>query len=249
MDTYIKRKIVKRQGALFEEREDYIAVEQRLKIFFNEKDLFSLYCTPSMIKELITGLLFTQGLLPDKVPLKDINVTPGAEIIVDIRNTGDISAEMFSRCLGGITFDRKRTLQKISDDFSLPYDAFKTISAEFQQRSELFRLTGCFHSAALSDGERILAFAEDVGRHNAVDKVIGFAILNDISFAKKIMLVSCRISSEIVSKCSACGIPVIASRAAVTDLAIEIAEKSGVTLIGFVRGDRLNIYTNPQRII
>jgi FdhD protein len=89
----------------------------------------------------------------------------------------------------------------------------------------------------------------DIGRHNAVDKVIGYSILADISFRGKLMVVSCRISSEIVSKCARWGIPIIASRAAPTDLAIEIAQKTGVTLVGFVRGDSLNVYTHEQRII
>jgi FdhD protein len=110
-------------------------------------------------------------------------------------------------------------------------------------------VTGCFHGAALSDGEKILVFAEDIGRHNAVDKVIGHAILAKIPFSKKIMFVSCRLSSEIVSKCSRWGIPILVSRAAATDLAIEIAETSGMTLVGFARGDHMNIYTNPHRIM
>jgi FdhD protein len=79
--------------------------------------------------------------------------------------------------------------------------------------------------------------------------VIGYSVINDIPFTGKLMLVSCRLSSEIISKCSRWGIPVIASRAAPTNLAIEIAEISGITLVGFVRGDRLNVYTNMQRII
>ncbi len=93
------------------------------------------------------------------------------------------------------------------------------------------------------------SFAEDIGRHNAVDKVIGSCILNNMPFAGKLLLVSCRISSEIVSKCLSCGIPVLASVAAPTGLAADMAEKYGVTLVGFVRQDRLNIYTNFQRII
>ncbi len=79
--------------------------------------------------------------------------------------------------------------------------------------------------------------------------MIGCSILEDIPFTEKLMLVSCRVSSEIVSKCLRWGIPIIASRGAPTDLAIEIAETSGVTLVGFVRGDRLNVYTNTQRIL
>lgn len=251
MVPYIKRKIIKKKGTSFEEIDDFIAVEKRLKVFVNKKEFISLYCTPSMIKELVIGLLLTEGILANKISPDQICIVNAKEIRVDIHVDEDILKENFavSRCLGGITFHKKRNFKKIKDDFSLSVEALNFIFQEFQQKSELFRLTGCFHIAALSDSEKIITFAEDIGRHNAVDKVIGYSILADIPFTGKLMLVSCRISSEIISKCAKWGIPIIASRAAPTDLAIEIAEKSGVTLVGFVRGDRLNVYTNAQRII
>jgi FdhD protein len=94
----------------------------------------------------------------------------------------------------------------------------------------------------------MLCLAEDIGRHNAVDKVIGYALLEDIAFSGKIMLASGRLSSEIVSKCAKWGIPMVASRTSPTSLALEIAEKCGVTVAGFVRADRFNVYTSPERI-
>jgi FdhD protein len=249
MYPYIKRKVIKRQSTSSEEIEDSIAVEKILKVTINGKDFITLYCTPLMVKELITGLFLTEGIFTEIPP--EMSIVYGKEIMVDITAAGDFSTEDIttSRRVAGITFEKKRNLEKVKDDFSLGAKALWNVFKEFQEKSELFRLTGCFHIAALSDGETILAFAEDIGRHNAVDKVTGYSILNDISFKKKLMLVSCRLSSEIVSKCSRWGIPIVASRAAPTNLAIEIAETSGITLIGFVRGERMNIYTNPQRII
>jgi len=251
MDPYIQRKIIKKKGTSFEKVNDFIAVEKKLKIFVNNKELINLYCTPSMIKELVAGLLLTEGILANKISSDQICLVNGKEIKVNIHVDEDILKENLavSRCLGGITFHKKRNFKKIKDDFSLSVEALNFIFQEFQQKSELFRLTGCFHSSALSDNKKILVFAEDIGRHNAVDKVIGYSILADISFRGKLMVVSCRISSEIVSKCARWGIPIIASRAASTDLAIEIAQKTGVTLVGFVRGDSLNVYTHEQRII
>lgn len=249
MYPYIKRKVIKRQGTFSEEIEDSIAVEKRLKVTINGKDFITLYCTPLMVKELITGLFLTEGLFTE-IP-EEMSIVYGKEIMVDITSAGDFSTEDIttSRRVAGMTFEKQRDIEKVKDDFSLGAKALWNVFEEFQKRSDLFRLTGCFHIAALSDGERILAFAEDIGRHNAVDKVIGYSLLNDISFKRKLMLVSCRLSSEIISKCSRWGIPIVASRAAPTNLAIEIAETSSITLIGFVRGERMNIYTNPQRII
>lgn len=249
MYPYIKRKIIKRQGVSSEEIEDSIAVEKRLRVTTNGKDFITIYCTPLMVKELITGLFLTEGIFTE-TPL-EMSIVYGKEILVDITSAGNFSTEDIttSRRVAGITFEKKRNLVKIRDDFSLEAKALWNVFEEFQKRSELFRLTGCFHIAALSDGEKILAFAEDIGRHNAVDKVTGYSILNNISFKKKLMLVSCRLSSEIISKCSRWDIPIVASRAAPTSLAIEIAETSDITLIGFVRGERMNIYSNSQRII
>jgi FdhD protein len=251
MNPYITKKVIKKRGISFGEKEDYIAVEKKLKVTINGKEIISLYCTPLMIEELVIGLFLTEGILSNKISLERIKIAYGEEIKVDIPVDIDTLTEGLntSRCLCGTTFNKKRRLEKVKDNFSITVEALEIIFNEFQQKSELFRLTGCFHSAAISDGERILAFAEDIGRHNAVDKVIGYCILHDISFREKLMLVSCRLSSEIVSKCLRWKISTVASRGAPTDLAVEISESSGITLIGFVRGDRLNVYTNTQRII
>lgn len=249
MYPYIKRKIIKKHGTYSEEIEDFIAVEKKLKVTINGKDFITLYCTPIMIKELITGLFLTEDILSEMPP--EISIVYGNELLVDIISEEAISMDDITatRRVAGITFEKKRKFEKVENDFSLDSKSLWNVFTEFQQRSELFNLTGCFHIAALSDGEKILAFAEDIGRHNAVDKVIGYSILNNIPFKNNLMLVSCRTSSEIISKCSRWGIPIVASRAAPTTLAIEIAEGSNTTLIGFVRGERMNIYTNPQRIL
>ncbi|MBM4141422.1 MAG: formate dehydrogenase accessory sulfurtransferase FdhD [Nitrospira sp.] len=251
MDSYIKRKILKKHGISFEEVEDYIAIEKKLKVSVNGKEIISLYCTPSMIKELVIGFFLSEGITTNKIPLNKMNIVYGEDFRVDISVDEDIFKEkrLPSRCLGGVTLNKKMNFKKVTDDFSITAEFLKTVFNEFHQKSDLFKLTGCFHSAALSDGKRILVFAEDIGRHNVIDKVIGHSIINDITLAGKLMLVSCRLSSEIVSKCSRFGISVVASRAAPTSLAIEIAEACGITLVGFMRGDRMNVYTNAQRII
>ncbi|MDH5201930.1 MAG: formate dehydrogenase accessory sulfurtransferase FdhD [Nitrospirota bacterium] len=251
MDPYIKRKILKKHGTSFEEIEDYIAIEKKLIVSVNGKEMISLYCTPSMIKELVTGFFLTEGIFTDKFLMDKMKIVYGEEVMIDIPVDKDIFKEGMvpSRCLGGVTLNKEMNYEKVIDDFSITAESLKTIFNEYHRKSELFKLTGCFHSAALSDGERILVFADDIGRHNVVDKVIGYSILEDIPLSKKLMLVSCRLSSEIVSKCSRFGVSIIASRAAPTSLAIDISEACGITLVGFMRGDRMNVYTHTQRII
>jgi len=253
MPSFIKRKILKKQGGSSEDLEDFIAIEKRLRVSVNGEEAISLYCTPTMIRELIAGFFLTEGIISGEFCLDEIAVKYGGEdITVDIPARGEIKTggvTVTSGCVGGITFNKKKYFERIVDGFSLKAAVIENIFKEFQRRGELYRLTGCVHSAAISDGKKILVFAEDIGRHNAVDKVIGYSVLEEIPFTEKLMLVSGRLSSEIASKCSKWGIPIVASRTAPTDLAIEIAEASGVTLLGFVRGERMNIYTNAQRII
>ncbi len=250
MKPYIVRMITKSRGNSFEKKEDYVAVEKKLLILHGGREILSLYCTPSMIKELVVGLLLTEGILSDDVSPGDMIIKKGKEIRVLIPAEKRLSTEGFSisRCLGGLALSKSNPFKKVSDEFSFSAEDLKKLFQEFQRRSELFRLTGCFHSAALSDGKTILAFAEDIGRHNTVDKVIGLCVLTNVPLTGGLMLTSCRISSEIVSKCVRWGIPILVSRAAPTDRAVSLADKTGLTLIGFVRGDSFNIYTNPQRI-
>jgi FdhD protein len=253
MTSYIKRKILKKSGNSSEEIEDHVAVEKRLRISVNGKEVISLYCTPLMIKELVAGFFLTEGILAGQFCLDEIVIKHLAEeIAVEVPAEGEVGAAgltVTSGCAGGITFHNKMVLEKTTDTFSIKASSIEAAFAGFQKMGGLYRLTGCVHSAALSDGVKILAFAEDIGRHNAVDKVIGYSILEEIPFTEKILLASGRLSSEIAAKCSRWGIPVLASRTAPTDLAIKIAEESGVTLIGFIRGKRMNIYTNKHRIL
>ncbi len=251
MNSYIKRTIVKNSGDAFEEVEDSIAIEQRLRILVNGKEILSMYCTPLMIRELVVGMLMSENIVKGKWCGEKMSIIYGEDVSVDVPVDGDISiddAVITSGCIGGITFPKRASLQKIDDPFRISSRKLKEIFSDFQKMSDLHQLTGCIHSAGLSDGKSILCLAEDIGRHNAVDKVIGYAILEEIPFSGKMMLASGRLSSEIVSKCARWGIPVVGSRTSPTSLAVDIAEKSGVTVVGFIRGDRFNVYTHPERI-
>lgn len=252
MDSFIKRKIYKGSSDSLEGREDLIAVEKRLVISVNGKEVLSLYCTPLMIRELVIGIFMTEEIIKGGWCAERMSIQYDEDIFVDIPSDGEIAIDggvVTSGCIGGITFPKRLTLKTIDDDFQIKMAELKSLFRRFQNTSELYKLTGCVHSAGLSDGHEILCHAEDIGRHNAVDKVIGYCLLEGISFDRKIMLASGRLSSEIVSKCAKWSIPIVASRTAPTSLALDLAEKSGLTVVGFIRSDKLNVYTNPQRII
>lgn len=252
MKPVISRRICKHTDGSNELVDDLIALEKKIRVSVNGREILSLYCTPQMVREFVVGFIMTEGIIRGNWCAERMSIEYGDEILVDIPSDGDVSMDgkiITSGCVGGVTFERKIEDSPINDDFSITGDRIREVFNLFQARSDLYKLTGCIHSAALSDGVNILCFAEDIGRHNAVDKVIGYSILEGIPFKGKIMLASGRISSEISSKCARWGIPMVASRTAPTNLAIEIAEKRGITLVGFIRGKRFNIYTHPERII
>jgi len=114
--------------------------------------------------------------------------------------------------------------------------------------SELHKSTGGIHIVALADREKILAVSEDIGRHNALDRVIGSGLRTGVDFSKTFVIVSGRISSEMVRKCLTANIPLIVSRGATTTLAVDIAVKTGLTIVGFARGGKMVIYSHPHRI-
>ncbi|NVL92945.1 MAG: formate dehydrogenase accessory sulfurtransferase FdhD, partial [Desulfobacterales bacterium] len=119
---------------------------------------------------------------------------------------------------------------------------------QFQQYSKIYRITHGVHSAALCDAKNILVFADDIGRHNAIDKIFGQCLLEDIPTNDRIILTSGRISSEILLKVAKRNIPIIISKSAPTYLGVKLADDLGITLIGFVRGKKMNAYANDWRI-
>jgi FdhD protein len=132
---------------------------------------------------------------------------------------------------------------KIENGIALDPAKILKLVNEFSKSSELFISTGGVHSCALCSYDEILYFEEDIGRHNAMDKLSGSVLVNKIYAGNKIILTTGRISSEIITKAAKIGIPVLVSRSAPTDAAIEMALQLNITLIGFARGQSLNIYT------
>jgi FdhD protein len=156
-----------------------------------------------------------------------------------------------SGCGKGITFSNYHLYADRRIDVAgqiISLDDIRRLLKIFRNISSLYLETGGVHSAALSDGKDILFFSEDIGRHNAVDKLIGKAFLNSVPVENKILLTSGRVTSEIMTKAGRNRFPVLISRAAPSCMAISYAEDMGITLVGFARGDRMNIYTWPNRI-
>lgn len=252
MKSTRKHQTIKFSDGKFTAHEDLLASESLLTLVINDKEVLSLYCTPLMVRELVVGLVMTEGIA-DGICTERMTVNYSDEgIRVELHAEGEVRMDrgtVTSGCVGGLSFAGKDTNDAASDNLTVNATEMIELFGRFQKRSELHARTGCVHSAAIAEPqEGIVAFAEDIGRHNAVDKAIGYTLLEGMDFKGKMMMASGRLSSEITSKCSKWGIPIVISRAAPTALAVDIAEKSGLTLVGFLRGRHFNVYTHPHRI-
>jgi FdhD protein len=245
----------------FHEIEDEIAVETIITILINGKPISSILCSPVLEKELAIGYLFTTGILESFQEVQSINIEnynidfifkDQVDIESRLTNSLFVNRIISSGCGAPeywLQVKKGKGLSRIDSKLQVQVqDIFKIITY-LNQNSKIFRRTGATHAAGLYDPEaHQIIVAEDIGRHNAVDKVIGYCISNEIHLDDKILVSTGRLTADIIFKSSKCKIPIVASMAAATDSGISTATITNTTLIGFVRGKRLNIYTNPFRI-
>ncbi len=210
--------------------EDPMVVEVGLDIFVNKQFYKKVYCSPIYIDELVIGSLAFDNMIKS---IKDVTkLQIGADRV----------------CVSTSLINREGY---ITSDAGIQVDA-RTIAVLMKQHldsSDIHKKTGGVHIMSLSDGKSLIISREDIGRHNAVDKLHGYCLQNGVDCSTKIFLSSGRISNEIIEKVCFMGVKIAVSRATVTDLARKKAEDHGVTLIGFARGERFNIYSHPERII
>jgi FdhD protein len=240
---------------------DWVAEERPLNVFLNRKHYATIICSPLKLKELAVGHLVSEGILKsvNEIASVDLNekecvcrISLKSEIDLDERlKASDRSSRIvFTACGGGATHQYPEKIPRVKSDLRTGASTvFETVN-RLNVVAETFRKTGGVHVAAVCgpDGT-LVTFAEDVGRHNAVDKVIGSALLEGIDLNDRYLVLSGRLTGDVVMKSARVQIPIIASLAAATDSGIRNAELAGVTLIGFVRGKRMNIYSNPERIL
>ncbi|MDH3997397.1 MAG: formate dehydrogenase accessory sulfurtransferase FdhD [Desulfuromonadales bacterium] len=226
-----------------------------LKLVVNGRDLVTLTASPHQLNQLAIGFLRLQGFIDQLSELQSLGVCADSGI-AEARISKDVSTELTptltSGCGGGIAFnlpvEPPSSTDKELDAAIAPQSIFKLMQS-MTSRSERYRSHGGIHSAALGlDGE-ILLHAEDIGRHNTLDRIAGQALLEDIPMQGQILVTSGRISSEMAAKAARLELALIASRTAVTDAAIKICRQYGITLIGYLRKDSMNIYAWPQRLI
>ncbi|MGI6318864.1 MAG: formate dehydrogenase accessory sulfurtransferase FdhD [Dethiobacteria bacterium] len=237
---------------------DRVVLETPLTIFLNDHEFITLLCSPDNLDCLAVGFLRSEGLIERAADIEkiDVDVEKGF-VYLKTAAKDDLINKLYGKRMitsgcgkGSLFFNALDSLQskRIESPLQVKAEEILKLVGAVQDKALLFKSTGGVHSAALAERDQILFYSEDIGRHNAVDKIVGECILKDISLEDKILLTSGRISSEIVIKGAKLGLPLIVSRSAPTSLAVELARETGITLVGFARGKRLNIYSHSVRI-
>ena len=266
-DQIRRRDISKWQSGRASSHAEDLAVEEPLEIRLGGRRFTLTMRTPGHDEELAAGFLFAEGFIDQASELGEIRrvrgrkgeLEPNAiDVILNVpaerlRVRLKRNFVMSSSCgvCGKTSIDSiRRRVESPVDSAAVTSAVLLTLASKLREGQRIFAATGGLHGAAIFGlNGTMVVIREDVGRHNAVDKVIGYALTNAmVPLSRHLMMVSGRLSFEIVQKAAAAGIPILAAVSAPSSLAVELAETIGTTLVGFLRDGSFNIYTRPDRI-
>ncbi|MBU2009261.1 MAG: formate dehydrogenase accessory sulfurtransferase FdhD [Chloroflexi bacterium] len=223
--------------------------EIELAIYVNGRELVSTLCTPTNLTCLVLGFLHSEGLIRTVDEVASMRVCE-EESVADVRLRGDYfppsRRTLTSGCGGGTSF--RRDAERVDSNLLVaPVDLLSRMR-ELHERAELFQCCGGVHASALSSARHLLIVAEDIGRHNTLDKIQGECLLTNTPTREAMLLTTGRVSSEMLYKAARMRTPVVVSRSAPTERAISLADGLGITLVGYARGTRLSVYSHEERV-
>ena len=220
--------------------------EQPLTVYVNGERFLTLLCSPFMLEPLVLGYLWMEKViasLDDVAGLQISEVDGRAEVTLRQPVTLPTERILTSGCGGGITFRiDPRLFPRITSGARVSPAELGDRMHDLLREAVHYHASRGIHGAALADRDRVLLVAEDVGRHNAVDKLMGLALQRGIATTDRILLSTGRVSSEMLLKAARMSVPIVASRTSPTEMAVALAEQLGVTIVGYLRGDSLNLY-------
>jgi len=212
-------------------------------------------CTPVLLEAMAVGFLFNEGVIDAMDEVSDVRVCEhGDNVDVWLNHAVDKPTKWTrtSGCSGGMTavesIARPRAVSA-PNGLVLPASGISHLVEMLFDAQDLYRETGGVHTSALTDGERIILSAEDIGRHNTLDKIAGMCLMQNVWPERRILITTGRISSEMLQKAVRLGASILISRTSPSSLSIELAEKWGITLIGYARRNRFNLYAHSERIL
>jgi FdhD protein len=230
-----------------------VPMEELTTLYVNGQPLVNLMCTPVQLEELALGFLFNEGLIKG---MDDVAVLElcGKERCVDMWLEHDIETPQLriltSGCSGGTTFEDVASMHhRIESNTSITPQQVTHLIEALSRAGALYHRAGGIHTTALAEGERLLLTAEDIGRHNTLDKIAGICLRQGRSMRDRVLLTSGRVSSEMMNKVARMDIPIIISRTSPTSLSVQLAQAWGVTLIGYTRRHSFRVYAGVERVV
>nr|WP_225442823.1 formate dehydrogenase accessory sulfurtransferase FdhD [Paenibacillus lycopersici] len=240
-------------------REDDIASEYPLTLQLDGEEFATIVCSPTELTELAIGFLASEGIIREAADLKELRVDEErGYVYAELhrpQSTGkdDYAKRFIGSCCGKsrqfyFRSDARTARTSMSRQTVTPAQCM-TLMRLLQHSSPDFQLTGGVHNAALCTREALIAVRTDIGRHNALDKLFGYALQQRLAVTDLIIAFSGRLSSEVVLKAAKIGVGILLSKSAPTDLALKLADDLGITCVGFIRGREMNVYTHGERIV
>jgi FdhD protein len=240
-------------------QEDEIAAEYPLTIRLDGEEFATIVCSPSDLEELAVGFLASEGVIRLAKDIESLSIDEGRGFVdVKLHRKQSTGKEYYSRRFIGSCCGKSRqfyfhndvrTARTSMSRIRVSPPQCARIMQLLQESSAEFHSTGGVHNAALSTTTGLIAVRSDIGRHNALDKLFGYSLQNRLHNADNIIAFSGRLSSEVVLKAAKIGVGVVLSKSAPTDLALNLAADLGITCVGFIRGQEMNVYTHSERIV
>lgn len=261
MENAVTRKVIHVADKQIKEIEDLVVTEHAVTVKINQEEFVTMVCTPEYVEDMVVGYLASERIIRSAGDLEDIWYQPKEGYVhVKTKNVNPFYQQFQNKryitsCCGmsrqGFVFANDALVAKKMENIHVRVtteDCFRLMN-DLQDSAETFRKTGGVHNASLCDVNGIILSRMDIGRHNALDKIYGYCLRNNISLKDKIIVFSGRISSEILLKVSKIGCEIVLSKSAPTELALQLADELGITTVGFIRQNSLNIYTHKERIL
>jgi FdhD protein len=234
------------QGEIVEERQVCISV--------NGSELATMMCSPNDLDKLALGFLYNEGLISGLDDVRHLSLSKNDTCVdVWLRDTElELPRRLIltSGCGGGVTFDdMSQQHEPLRSDLRATPAQLADLMKQLHLGADLYQQARGIHTAALADGDRLLLQVEDVGRHNCLDKLRGAALLVNIPTRDRILLTSGRVSSEMINKARRLETPIVCSRTSPTNLSVSLADAWNITVVGYLRQNRMRIYTHAGRIL
>jgi len=219
-------------------------------IFVDSRELVTVLCTPTRLSHLVLGFLFSEGVIDKMKDVAGMRVCED-DRLADVRlaRPGYQPPErrtVGSGCGGGVSLATDR--RRVDSGLEVTPEQVLTLMKKMNRHASLYRACGGVHTSALADPEELKVVAEDIGRHNTLDKIAGQCIMTGLPTAGRLLLTTGRLSSEMLYKAARMETPVVVSRSSPTDRSISLGDDLGITLIGYARGDRMSVYSHAERV-